>query len=383
MTTTHFATAPTGPNRLLAAATPDLDAHQRSYGPRPPVTEPSAFIAAVAAAGLRDANGFPVHRTISPVAGGRRAVVVADGGESEPYSRNSSVLLGRSPHLVLDGLSAATAAVKARECHLYAPPPLVELLREAVLERRASGYDCRPIAVSTAGQTASTDAPAAAPRARDRVVGSSSVGLRKRPTLIQSPETFAQLALIERFGAEWFRAVGTADEPGTTLLTLSGEHEPTVAEVEFGTRLADLIDAGYHTDPARIRAVLLGGCHGTWIPGSMLTSATLSSAALRPLNADIGPGVLKVLGRGECGLRATADITALATRTPGRCCRRLEAADPRQTSSLPGDLAPATACDCGRITRLLRSALDTFGEDLLLHRRGTCEARGNLPDSRA
>ena len=49
---------------------------------------------------------------------------------------------------------------------------------------------------------------------------SSAVG--KAPTLVQNVETLAQRALVARFGPGWFRAVGTADEPGSALVTSSG-----------------------------------------------------------------------------------------------------------------------------------------------------------------
>jgi NADH:ubiquinone oxidoreductase subunit F (NADH-binding) len=89
-------------------------------------------------------------------------------------------------------------------------------------------------------------------------------GVRGRPTLVQNVETLGSLALVGRFGAAWFGGVGTPDEPGTRLLTVSGAvATPGVIEVAGGTALPDVLRlAGGPTAP--LSAVLVGGYHGGW-----------------------------------------------------------------------------------------------------------------------
>ena len=134
-TTPHSPAAdgPTGPygSRLLdgwfsTGAPADLAQHLQRYGP-PPLSRSrrgGPLIRAVDEAGLtgRGGAGFPTGRKLRTVADARgTAVVVANGMESEPASRKDRVLLDLAPHLVLDGMTLAAAAVGAGEIHLCLP----------------------------------------------------------------------------------------------------------------------------------------------------------------------------------------------------------------------------------------------------------------------
>jgi NADH:ubiquinone oxidoreductase subunit F (NADH-binding) len=84
-------------------------------------------------------------------------------------------------------------------------------------------------------------------------------GVAGRPTLVQNVETLAHVALIARFGAQWFRSVGTAESPGTVLATVTGLWEaPRIVEVPLGSTLGHTLGIG-PDQAAGFQAVLLGG----------------------------------------------------------------------------------------------------------------------------
>jgi NADH:ubiquinone oxidoreductase subunit F (NADH-binding) len=285
-------------------------------------------------AGLRGRGGaaFPTAVKMRAVAAARRrGIVVGNGAEGEPASLKDRLLLEALPHLVLDGGSLAAAAVGADELIICVPRSAStarQSLTEALRERARDRYDPTAVRIVLvpdrylAGQESAVV---------NHINGGPGVptltppmpferGVQRRPTLINNVETLAHIALIARYGSDWFRELGTRSEPGSALLTLSGAITyPGVYEIEHGTQLGDMLEAA-GGPTSEIKALLLGGYSGTWLPGLLAYTLSLSAEQLAPYGAGLGPGIVLALSEDACGVAETARVTRwLAAQTAGQC----------------------------------------------------------------
>ncbi|HPX36935.1 MAG TPA: NADH-ubiquinone oxidoreductase-F iron-sulfur binding region domain-containing protein [Mycobacterium sp.] len=388
--------------RLFGAQGPSLLAHQQKYGVLPALGP--ALIPLIDESRLsgRGGAGFPTARKMVAVTG-PKAVVVGNGAEGEPLSRKDIELLTRAPHLVLDGLAAAAAAIAADEVYLYLHADALPTVTAALEERRSAGVDSHQVKVVEAPDRFVAGEESAAIRhieggpalPRDRTVPTAISGLRGRPTLVNNVETLANIALIARFGAQWFQSVGDADDPGTMLVTLSGhlDHQG-VLEVPTGSALAGLIENAGGTDLRRVSAVLVGGYHGSWLTAAEVGDVRLSRTGLKDLGASPGAGIVHALGTTECGLARTAEITRYladeSARQCGPCLNGLpriaelmdQLAFGRSSDSLVSEVRRMARLVDGRgscrhpdgSVRMLRSALRVFGADVERHRHKGCLA---------
>jgi NADH:ubiquinone oxidoreductase subunit F (NADH-binding) len=344
--------------------------------------------------------------------GGRRPVVVANGTEGEPASAKDKLLLQSAPHLVLDGMVLAAEAVGARRAIICVEETARRAwlsVEAAIDERRAIGLD--PIGIELAaspsgyvvgeesalvhwlngGPAKPTFVP---PRPFEKGVGG-------RPTLVQNVETLAHLALLARFGPDWFREIGTPGHTGSTLITMSGEvARPGVYEIAPGTSIAHTIaSSGGAADD--VRAVLVGGYAGRWLDAEHSLRLGLSDDQLRPVGASLGAGVVVVLSRRGCGLAETTRIARyLAGESSGQCgpCVNGLAAIARALDQVHrGEGGPDTLATLRRwatdvagrgachhpdgAARMVASALEVFSADVDWHgRHRRCWAEPVRPD---
>jgi NADH:ubiquinone oxidoreductase subunit F (NADH-binding) len=219
-------------------------------------------------------------------------------------------------------------------------------------------------------------------------------GVGGRPTLVQNVETLANMALIARFGAGWFREAGTEDEPGTALVTLGGAvRRAGVVEVGLGLPLPAVLERGGGL-AGQARAVLVGGYFGSWVAAADL-DVPLSNTGLRPLGAALGARALVALPEDACGVAETARIVRyLAGESAGQCgpcvfglpalaqsLETIAAGSPAADATLErlprlsAQIARRGACAHPDGTlRLVDSALRVFAAEVELHLRGRCSA---------
>jgi len=282
-----------------------------------PLPLPRDLIGLLRDAGLRGRGGaaFPTADKLAAVAGQRgRPIVVANAVEGEPASAKDRALARLSPHLVLDGAVASAAALGTRDVVVAVSDAALDERRalERAAAQRRERVDIEVAAVPhgfvSGEETAVLNALGGGPpKPTLKPPYPFERGLDGRPTLVQNAETLAHIALICRFGAEWFR------REGTTLVTLRGAfRQPGVHEVERGGTLGDLVrKLGGTSRP--VSAFLVGGYFGRWV-------AARDAAALELTPERLGAGVIAALPADASPVAETARIVRyLADESAGQC----------------------------------------------------------------
>ena len=397
----------------LSADTTDasLQTHLERWGALP--RRGPELVNELDASGLAGHGGawFPVAAKWRSVAAAsrRRPVVVANGAEGEPASRKDALLLTRAPHLVLDGLSLASETMRAHRAIAYVPAHLRPTVDHAVAERRRRRTDAVEIEIVEcphtflAGQETAVVSQIGGSRhgALPTFQGLTPVrerGVGGRPTLIHNAETLAQVALVGRFGAAWFRSVGATDAPGTMLMTVTRATGTFVVEAALGSSLRQ---ATRVTDEelATVQGVLLGGYGGGWVSTRDFGQLPVSEKAVRRAGSTLGAGVVALLPGHVCPLAEMAAVVRYMERQGagqcGPCIHGLaDLASSMEALTLggPGSARPerlAEVCHLveGRgacrhpdgVARFVRTGLQVFADEVIAHQHNGGCARVHAP----
>ena len=402
--------------RAAAADPTDLDAATRDgafEALRRVVRElgSPATIATIAESGLRGRGGagFPAAdkwRTAASTPAPQRYVVV-NGYGADPASLTDRTLMERDPFAVLEGAAIAAFAIGANEIIVAVRAEAAEASRALEAANAAAqdagflGYDVlgsghdlvvsvRPVqgAYMLGEETVLLKAlEGKRGQPEQRPPHPAERGLHDLPTVVHNVQTVAAVPWIVRNGAEAFKAIGSADSPGTILVQVRTPSGEGIAEVPLGTPLRDVVALGGRVPAGRtLKAVLVGGPSGGLLPPEVLDTP-YAFEPLRAAGAHIGSGSVVVADDRAC----VVDLGRLLTRyCANEACgktipcrigtrRLVEIADrmaegrPRPTDptlfeDLSADIVASGLCDHERLATLpLGSGMRYFRSELDEH----------------
>jgi NADH:ubiquinone oxidoreductase subunit F (NADH-binding) len=370
-----------------------------------------ATIATIAESGLRGRGGagFPAAdkwRTAVSTPAPRRYVVV-NGYGADPASLTDRTLMERDPFAVLEGAAIAAFAIGASEIIVAVRTEAAEAIRALESANAAAqdagflGYDVlgsghdlvvsvQPVqgAYMLGEETVLLKAlQGKRGQPEQRPPHPAERGLYDLPTVVHNVQTVAAVPWIVRNGAEAFKAIGSADSPGTILVQVRTPSGDGIAEVPLGTPLRDVVALGGRVPAGRtLKAVLVGGPSGGLLPPEVLDTP-YAFEPLRAAGAHIGSGSVVVADDRAC----VVDLGRLLTRyCANEACgktipcrigtrRLVEIADriaegrPRPTDptlleDLSADVIASGLCDHERLATLpLGSGMRYFRSELDEH----------------
>jgi NADH-quinone oxidoreductase subunit F len=224
----------------------------------------------------RGGAGFPTGRKASLVdrSGARPSYLVVNADESEPGAFKDRQIMGKNPHLLVEGCLIGARAILSKHVFIYIRGEYLaeyEVLQRAVDDARAAGLfgDIEITVHRGAGayicgeETALLDSlEGRRGQPRPRPPFPPIQGLYMSPTQINNVQTIATIPVIVAMGADEFAKIGPENSPGTAIFSLSGNvMNPGNYELELGSTLRELIyDVGGGVPGGHeIKAIIPGG----------------------------------------------------------------------------------------------------------------------------
>jgi len=292
------------------------------------VTEmsPEEIVDEMKRSGLRGRGGagFPtgVKWDLCRKAPGDTKFILCNADEGDPGAFMDRSVLESDPHAVLEGMIIGARAIGAQHGYIYCRaeyPLALERLNTAIGQCRESGllggdilgsdfsFDidiCQGSGAFVCGEETalmrSIEGRRGEPRPRPPFPAYK--GLWDMPSVLNNVETFANVPLIIRHGADWFRSVGTERSSGTKIFALTGDvNNIGLVEVNMGVTLGEIIYdiGGGIPNGKKFKAAQIGGPSGGCIPKEHL-NVPIDYESLTELGAIMGSGGLIVMDEDTC-----------------------------------------------------------------------------------
>ena len=311
---------------------------------------PEAIVSEVKKAGLRGrgGGGFPAANKWETCrnAKGDTRYVICNCDEGDPGAFMDRSLMEGNPHSVLEGMIIGAYAIGGHQGYIYVRneyPLAVKNARIAIEQAEklgllgkdilGSGFDFS-VKISRGGGAfvcgestalmASLEGRVGEPRAK--YVHTSEKGLWEQPTNLNNVETWANVPLIIKNGADWYGKIGSQGSKGTKIFSLVGKINNTgLIEVPMGVALKDIIYGigGGIPDGKKFKAVQTGGPSGGCIPEKLL-NLPVDFDELDKAGSMMGSGGMIIMDENTCMVDiAKYFVNFLEGESCGKClpCR--------------------------------------------------------------
>jgi NADH:ubiquinone oxidoreductase subunit F (NADH-binding) len=402
--------------------------------------DPATLVELVTASGLRGrgGGGFPTGRKWAGIraAGPGRRFAVCNAAEGEPGTFKDRALLRHDPYRVLEGLAIAGYAVGAEAAYIATKASYAQeadRLATAIAEIEAAGifadlqitlvlgpdeylfgeekalleviegndplprllppYEHGLFATDIQTGWQAVDAPTGAGQGQGRG--------QPNPTLVNNVETLAHVPRIVLDGADWFRSMGTAESPGTTIATIVGDVQaPLVTEVELGTPLSALIERAGGARPGRTVQAAFSGVANAVITAEHF-DVPVSYEGLAAIGSGLGSAGFVVYDDTACMVEVARALSRfLYVESCGQCrackfgtgeiTRNLEAIGAGEGTEQHVEVIGARLLSVTDQTRcflaaeeqaVVSSILRAFPEEFALHLEGRCSVAPRAIDA--
>jgi len=298
----------------------------------------------------RGGGGFPTGlkwELLAKQPGNRGKFLVCNADEGDPGAYMDRSVLEGNPHSIIEGMLIGAYGTRATEGIVYVRneyPLAVKHLNIALKQAHelgllgqdilGTGFSFDVKVVQGAGafvcgeETAlmrSIEGKMGEPRQRPPFP--IQKGIDGKPTAINNVETWANIPLIFRLGAEEFAKVGTKNNSGTKIFSLVGKIRNTgLVEVPMGTTIKEIVYGigGGPIGKAKIKAVQTGGPSGGCIPAEKF-DLPVDYDSLADAGSIMGSGGMIVMDENTCMVDvAKYFMNFLKDESCGKCftCRK-------------------------------------------------------------
>jgi NADH-quinone oxidoreductase subunit F len=307
---------------------------------------PSEIISEVKSSGLRGRGdgSFPTGIMLEFCANSKEDLkyVLCSADEGEPCAFVSCSVIEADPHTVIEGMIIAAKAAGADRGYIYCraeDSSAAKHLNLAIQQARFYGLlgksilgsefnfdievvqDSDPfVSGDQAASMVTIEGHARAIRPHPPLPAVSE--LRKKPTLLNNVETYANLPRIILLGGEAYADLGTESSKGTKLFSLTGTvNNAGLIEVPMGITVGEIVFdiGGGIPGQKKFKTVQVGGLSGGCLPPEHLNTR-IDYDALTKVGATMGSGGMIVMDENACMVDTARNLMGLFQNEVHRKC---------------------------------------------------------------